>query len=178
MIPARRFACAAILLFPSVCLADTVLDWNEVALARVVAARQGPPDGARSMAMVHLAMFEAINAVEQRYAPYAFKTRAPAGTSPEAAAAAAASSVLVKLFPGEAQAVEAAYAASLARIPEGPGKAAGIALGREAGAQCLSMRDQDGTGGARRPPAPATPGRSVIPPPPPPPPPPHSKPSL
>ncbi len=146
MIPARRFACAAILLFPCVCLADTVLDWNEVALARVVAARQGPPDGARSMAMVHLAMFEAINAVEQRYAPYAFKTRAPAGTSPEAAAAAAASSVLVKLFPGEAQAVEAAYAASLARIPEGPGKAAGIALGREAGAQCLSMRDQDGTG--------------------------------
>src|SRR5258708_35210453 len=150
MIPARRFACAAILLFPSVCLADTVLDWNEVALARVVAARQGPPDGARSMAMVHLAMFEAINAVEQRYAPYAFKTRAPAGTSPEAAAAAAASSVLVKLFPGEAQAVEAAYAASLARIPEGPGKAAGIALGRQAGAPCLPMRDQDGTGVAGR----------------------------
>src|SRR5260221_9993890 len=146
------------------------------------------------MAMVHLAMFEAINAVEQRYAPYAFKTRAPAGTSPEAAAAAAASSVLVKLFPGEAQAVEAAYAASLARIPEGPGKAAGIALGREAGAQCLSMRDQDGTGvaGAFKPPPTAggffvtpppapprraegeprvmSPGAAVFPPPPPPPP--------
>jgi hypothetical protein len=142
----KRFLSAAILLLPCVCSADVVLDWNEVALARVVAARQGPPDGARTMAMVHVAMFEAINAVEQRYAPYAFKTRAPAGTSAEAAGAAAASSVLMKLFPDQAQAVEAAYAASLARIPDGDGKSAGIALGKEAGAECISMRDKDGTG--------------------------------
>jgi hypothetical protein len=143
---AQRFLSAAILSLPSVCAADAVLDWNEVVLARVVAARQGPPDGARSLAMMHLAMFEAINAVEHRYTPYAFKGRAPAGASAEAAAAAAASAVLVKLFPDQAQAVEAAYAASIAKIPDGSAKTAGIALGQEVGAACLSMREQDGSG--------------------------------
>jgi hypothetical protein len=142
----KRFLSAAIVLLPCVCTADVVLDWNEVALARVVAARQGPPDGARTMAMMHLAMFEAINAVEHRYAPYAFKGRAPAGASAEAAGAAAASSVLMKLFPDQAQPVEAAYAASLGRIPDGDAKSAGIALGKEAGAECLSMREKDGSG--------------------------------
>jgi hypothetical protein len=146
MNPAQRFLSTAVLLLPSVCTADMVLDWNEVALARVVAARQGPPDGARTLAVVHLAMFEAINAVEPRYAPYAFKGRAPAGASAEAAAAAAASSVLVKLFPDQAQAVDAAYAASVAKIPDGSAKTSGIALGQEVGAACLSMREKDGSG--------------------------------
>ena len=145
---AKRFLSAAALLIPSLCSADAVLDWNDVALARVVAARQGPPDGARTLAMMHLSMFEAINAVEHRYAPYSFKGRAPAGASAEAAAAAAASSVLLKLFPDQAQAVEAAYSASLAAIPDGNAKSAGIALGKEAAADCVAMRDKDGTGSA------------------------------
>jgi hypothetical protein len=140
----QRLFSTALLMFPCVCAADMVLDWNEVALARVLAARQLPPDSARTMAMVHLAMFEAINAVERRYAPYAFTGRAPAGASAESAAAAAASSVLVKLFPDQAHAVEAAYAASMAGIADGYGKASGIELGREAAAQCLSMRARDG----------------------------------
>src|SRR5450432_126921 len=114
----KRFFLVAILLLPSVCAADAVLDWNEVALARVVGARQSPPDSARTMAMVHVAIFEAVNAVEQRYAPYAFEGRAPAGASSEAAAAAAAYSVLLKLFPDQAAPIEAAYAASMASIPE------------------------------------------------------------
>jgi hypothetical protein len=143
---AKRLVLIAILLLPSISSADAVLDWNEVSLARVVVARQSPPDSARTMAMVHVAIFEAVNAVEQRYAPYAFKGRAPAGASSEAAAAAAAYSVLLKLFPDQAAAIEAAYAASMASIPEGNGKLSGIALGREVGAQCLAMRDKDGSG--------------------------------
>jgi hypothetical protein len=150
---AYRFLFATILCLPSLCAADVVLDWNEVALARVVAAKQGPPDGARSMAMVHVAMFDAIDAVDRRYAPYSFKGRAPAGTSAEAAGVAAAASVLARLFPDQAPAVDAAYAASMAAIPDGDGKTAGIALGRQAAADCLSMREKDGTGvaGAYRP---------------------------
>ncbi len=146
MNPFRHFLAAAIVSLPYVCTADVVLDWNELALARVVDARQSPPDGARTMAMVHVAMFDAINAVEQRYAPYAFREGAPPGASADAAAVAAASSVLVKLFPDRAQAVEEAYAASIARMPDGSGKTSGIALGREVGARCLSMREKDGTG--------------------------------
>ncbi len=57
--------------------------------------------------------------------------------------------MLLKLFPDQSAPVEAAYATSLARIPDGNGKISGIALGREAGSQCLSMRDKDGTGAPR-----------------------------
>jgi hypothetical protein len=99
------------------------------------------------MAMMHVAMFDAINAVEHRYRPYAFARSAAAGTSAEAAAVAAAYTVLAKLFPDQAQAIEAAYATSLAQIPDGAAKTAGVALGREAGTQCLDMRANDGAGG-------------------------------
>jgi hypothetical protein len=59
----------------------------------------------------------------------------------------------VKLFPDQAEPVEAAYAASVAKIPDGDAKTSGIALGRAVAAECLSMREQDGAGmpGAYRP---------------------------
>jgi hypothetical protein len=141
----RLIACGFLFL-PCAAFADAVLDWNEVALARVIAARQPPPDGARTMAMVHIGIFGAVNAVEQRYAPYAFKDRAPAGVSAEAAAAAAAHTILMKLFPDQAQPVEAAYTASLEKIADGNGKTSGIALGWKVGTECLSMRAADRTG--------------------------------
>jgi hypothetical protein len=128
--------------------ADVVTDWNEVAVARLVAARQLPPDGARALAMMHVAMFDAINAVQPRYTPYAFKGKVPAGASAEAAAAAAARTVLLKLYADQAEPVEKAYAASLASIPDGPGKTAGIALGQQVGNECVAMRTEDGSSAA------------------------------
>jgi len=126
--------------------ADVVADWNETAVARLLAARQLPPDGARAMAIVHVAMFDAINAVEPRYTSYAFKGKAPAGASAEAAGAAAAKTVLLKLYPDQSEAIEKAYAASLASIPEGAGKTSGIALGEQVGNDCIAMRTGDGAG--------------------------------
>ena len=124
--------------------ADVVTDWNDVAVAHVVAARQLPPDGARAVAMMHVAMFDAINAVQPRYTPYAFKGKAPAGASAEAAGAAAARTVLLKLYPEQSAAIEKAYAASLAAIPDGAGKSAGIALGEQVGNRCIALRTEDG----------------------------------
>ncbi|HEX2827738.1 MAG TPA: vanadium-dependent haloperoxidase [Burkholderiales bacterium] len=126
--------------------ADVVTDWNEVALARSTAARQLPPDGSRAMAMVHVAMFDAINAVQPRYTPYAFKGKAPAGASADAAGVAAARTVLLKLYPDQRDAIEKAYAASLASIPAGAARDTGIALGEQVGAQCIAMREKDGAG--------------------------------
>lgn len=141
-----HLAAAVLLLFPAVCAADEVLDWNDVALGRVLAAGQSPPDGTRTMAMVHVAMFDAINAVERRYVPYNFSIRAPTGTSAEAAAVASAATVLLELFPDQEQAVTAAYVASLAQIDDGWGKVLGIALGRRVGARSLARRAHDGSG--------------------------------
>lgn len=127
-------------------VADIVLDWNEVALARASAARQLPPDAARTMAIVHVAMFDAINAVERRYRPYSYDGPPATVAAPDAAAVAAAHATLSRLFPTEAQALDVAYATSLAGIAESPAKAAGVELGREVASRCLQLRAQDGSG--------------------------------
>lgn len=138
---------AATLLQAPSAWADAVLDWNDIGMARVLAARQSPPDGARSLAMMHVAMFDAIDAVERKYKPYAHEARATQQASSEAAAIAAAATVLTKLFPDQTQAIDTAYAAALSKLPEGDVKQAGVALGREVGSECLQMRANDGAGG-------------------------------
>ena len=138
------FLVATLFLPAAAARADVVTDWNDVAVARLVAMRQLPPDGARAVAMMHVAMFDAINAVQPRYTPYAFKGKAPPGASAEAAGVAAARTVLLKLYPDQSEAIEKAYAASLASIPDGAGKTAGIALGEQVGSECIAMRANDG----------------------------------
>ena len=126
--------------------ADAVLDWNDVGIAAVIASRSSPPEGARAMAMMHVAMFEAANAVEGGYAPYAFNARAPASTSAEAAAAAAGYRVLSGLYPQQRESLDKAWAASRQKLEGTPGFAAGTAIGEQAGAECLTMRAKDGVG--------------------------------
>ena len=59
--------CALALAMPFASMADAVLDWNELGVTAVVAARQSAPDSARTMAIVHVAMFNAVNAIEPRF---------------------------------------------------------------------------------------------------------------
>ena len=61
--------------------ADAVLDWNQLGVSAVLTAQQSPPDGARAMAIMHLAMFNAVNAIVQGYAPFAAGLRPTAGAS-------------------------------------------------------------------------------------------------
>ena len=110
------------IVLPAVSAADVVTEWNQKANASVLEAKIFPFAGTRIMAIVHSAMFDAINSIEGRYTPYKFKVSAPAGSSPEAAGIAAAHAALVKLFPEQKAALDTAYAASLAQIPDGPGK--------------------------------------------------------
>jgi hypothetical protein len=136
------------ILFPSVSVADVVTDWNQSAGACVLEAKIYPFAGTRVMAIVHTAMFDAINSIEGRYAPYKFKVSAPTGSSPEAAGVAAAHAALVQLFPEQKSALDAAYAASLAQIHDGPGKTTGIAVGEEVAAKVLEWRASDGADAA------------------------------
>src|SRR5690349_21882241 len=110
----RNSIVAMTLAHTPIAVADAVLDWNEIALARVSAARQLPPDAARTMAIVHVAMFDAINAIERRYRPYSYDGPPIEGAALDAAAIAAAHATLSRLFPAEVQSLDAAYAASLA----------------------------------------------------------------
>jgi hypothetical protein len=140
----RWFLFLAVLVAPAMVSADVVTEWNERALACTTMAKQPPFTATRTMAMVHTAMFDAVNSVERRYALYRVKEVAPAGSSPEAAGVAAAHTVLIKLFPDQKAALDASYADSLARIPDGSGKASGIAVGESVARQILALRAGDG----------------------------------
>ena len=106
---------------PIAAKADVVLDWNAIAVTTLVSQGQSPFAQARFMAITQLAVFEAVNAIKGDYKPYLGTVVAPAGASAEAAAVAAAYTVLKNYFP-LAPNLDAAYAASLAAIPNGVGQ--------------------------------------------------------
>src|SRR3954464_2375739 len=74
--------------------ADTVLEWNQAAVEATRVARLSPNAQTRVLAMVHGAVFDAVNGIERDYAPYLVNIHAPRWASEEAAAAAAAHGVL------------------------------------------------------------------------------------
>jgi hypothetical protein len=133
----------ALLCSPAMARADVVLDWNAIALS--VAGTQNPFNQARILATTQLAVFEAVNAVTGRYAPYLGTVVAPAGASESAAAIAAAHGVLKFYLPASAAVLDAARASSLAAIPDGSAKAGGIATGEAAAVAMIAARLNDGS---------------------------------
>src|SRR5262245_7734401 len=105
--------------------ADVVTDWNEAAIAYARARNLTNPPAERVMAMMHLAMFDAVNSIEPRYRPYLGQLPAARNASREAAAAAAAAAVLAGVNPDGRADVQARLSADLAKIPDRPDKAAG-----------------------------------------------------
>src|SRR5262245_5947839 len=86
--------------------ADVITAWNDKVVAVGVQTRQSTIVHTRSVAIVHLAMFDAVNSIDRRYTPYRVQAPTTAGTSREAAAAAAAHLALIRLYPDPAQEVE------------------------------------------------------------------------
>jgi hypothetical protein len=124
--------------------ADVLGDWTDTTLTTATAAKQLPYVQTRTMAMVHVAMFEAINVVDARYAPYKVKAVATPGTVAEAAAAVAAHDVLLSIFPGQAPGLDAALDISLARVTDPAIRASSVALGQRVAAGILALRSSDG----------------------------------
>jgi hypothetical protein len=123
--------------------ADVVLHWNELLLESLASQPPRVPL-ARNLALVHVAMFDAVNAIERSYASYAADVSASRGASPEAAAAQAARDTLVALYPSRQAIFDAALAEDLAEIPRGRARQ-GIAIGQQVAEQILAMRANDGS---------------------------------
>jgi hypothetical protein len=104
----------------------------------------GPPPAERVLAMVHLAMFDAINSIERRYRPYLVQLPTPEGTSKEVAAATAAGTVLASISAQNAAEMRGALATYIAVLPDNDGKAEGIRLGEAVAAKILESRAGDG----------------------------------
>lgn len=124
---------------------DTITDWNSLLVAVMLAEKTHAPMQSRNAALVHGAMYQAVNAIDRRYAPYGATLPAPAGSSPEAAAATAAHRTLLALYPSQAAALQAALARSLDAIPDGVPKRDGIGVGELAASQLLQLRSDDGS---------------------------------
>ena len=132
--------------------ADEVLEWNVAGFEISGAGGQNPILQSRTLSMVHLAIHDALNAIDPRYEPYFYEGRAEPGAAPGAAAAAAARGVLAGVIPSfgtpeqRAKAtslLESAYAEALAAIPEGASKAQGVAVGQAAATAALAARKDD-----------------------------------
>jgi hypothetical protein len=124
--------------------ADVIMDWNAKADAIGIEKQLVNSANSRAQAMLHVAVFEAVNAIDKRYTPYKLNLTADRGTSREAAAASAAHDVLVALYPDQKADLDATLATSLSAIADGEAKSKGIELGKKAAAEIIAVRANDG----------------------------------
>ena len=122
-----------------------ISEWNEIAVTTLLGdTTKQLVEDFLYMGFVQAAVYDAVVGVEGRYAPYRFHAHAPHGTSAQAAAVAAAHKVLVTYVPSAQASLDTAYAASLAKLPDGKAKTRGIAFGIRAADNLIRLRANDG----------------------------------
>ncbi len=137
---------------------DAVLRWNDIALqAQVIdhtpgagvpgageKLNAGPTKAARALAMMHLAMFDAANAIEKQYTSYLVQPLSATGALRSVAIAQAAHDTLIALYPSQSAFFHTALLDDLALVPDGEGKVGGIAAGAAAAQLIIAARTNDG----------------------------------
>ena len=125
--------------------ADVVTDWNQTAIGAMKIANVAGNPWSRNMAMMHVAMSDAVNSVQGKYAIYAPSCPPAPSASAEAAAAAAARTVLLQQLPGQKTLIDQAFEASIKDIPDDAARKEGIAIGEKCGTAIIADRASDGT---------------------------------
>jgi hypothetical protein len=165
--PRHRIGCCrlaglvlgAALSVPAIASADVVTDWN-VVIETVAPRFGGPQQQSRVQAMAQIAVHDALNAIEPRYARYTGAGESYPGASPDAAVAAAARKTLLDLLaplppsmPKQTaiDLIEANYLAVVGPLPHDADTQAGIAAGEAAAAAILTLRANDGSANPHRP---------------------------
>jgi hypothetical protein len=129
--------------------ADVVTEWNQIAEGAAASAG-APPFRARAMAMVQVAVHDALNAVAPRYDSYNTVAPAAAGSSAGAAVATAAYRVLIQVVPSQAATLAITYGNRIDELPDCPATYPtciedGIAAGENAALAILARRANDGS---------------------------------
>jgi hypothetical protein len=132
---------------------NPVIDWNGIAVTAALNADQtiSPASSASGgtslyLAYTHLAIYDAVNAIDHRFQPYGAEIPAPAGASVDAAVISAAYNTLVSYLPDQSVSLAAQYTAALAVIPDSQAKSDGIQVGEAAAKSIITMRAGDGRG--------------------------------
>jgi len=124
------------------------VQWNRelLVIVRTPGAQSATVHPTRSFAIMHAAIYDAVNAIDRKHRPYLVRlSGVPRDASQEAAAAAAAHEVLVALYPAFKTTLDAQLEQSLAQIPDGNGKAEGILIGQSVADRILAARSNDGS---------------------------------
>lgn len=124
--------------------ADAVTAWNRTAGDIIVDSGMGPLPADRALAILHGAVYEAVNAITRQYPASGSGLKASPDASVDAAIAAASRTALAQLVPSRKEAIDAAYQSALAALEEGSAKSSGVAVGNEAAGIVLAMRAEDG----------------------------------
>jgi PAP2 superfamily len=127
---------------------NPVVQWNRTLLAivRTAGAQPATVHTTRSFAIMHAAIYDAVNAIDNTHKPYLVRLTAVSRfASQDAAAASAAHEVLVALYPSFQSLLDGQLQQSLASIPDGQDKAEGIAIGKTIADQILALRSNDGS---------------------------------
>lgn len=124
--------------------ADAVTAWNRTAGDIIVDSGMGPLPADRALAILHGAIYEAVNAITRRYPASGSGLKASPDASIDAAVAAASRTALAQLVPIRKEAIDTAYQSALAALEESPAKSRGVAVGNDAAAIVLAMRAEDG----------------------------------
>src|SRR5438874_5293876 len=141
---------ALVIAMSSFARADVVTDWNQNAQQAFLTAKTSPVVSTRVLAIMHVAMFDAVNGIERRYTPIHVDFDAPPGASRRAAAIQAAYATLVKLFPSQKSTLDAQRDASLNSIASeeafenSQSIARGIEWGQQVADDILAWRSTDG----------------------------------
>src|SRR6266568_9574519 len=128
---------------PAVSALNPVLQWNRILLAivRTPGAQPATNHATRSFAIMHAAIYDAVDAIARSHEPYLVRLAGvPRHASQEAAAAAAAHEVLVALYPAFQTALDAELQQSLTQVPDGKDKAEGILIGQSVADRILALR--------------------------------------
>lgn len=125
--------------------ADIVTEWNQAAMQYINDNGISNQHGSRLMAMVHVAMYDAINACSQTHEPFLYARRVPAGTSREAAAATAALYVLSLSYPAGSAQFGSLYSQQMQNLPRDMSVMRGVALGRTVAKAVYLWRKGDGS---------------------------------
>jgi hypothetical protein len=131
------------------CARNPVLVWNEAALRAIRADRTPPPVAARNLAVVHLAVHDAVAATGGTDRPFRVRFADPIDADPAAAAAVAAHRALVELYPARAAEFDETLDETLDLVPEGPAKTRGVTLGQTTAEAVLRWRAADSRISAR-----------------------------
>ncbi len=136
----------ALLVAASLSAQNVVVQWNAIASTTIITnGKEASATSGVWLAYVHLAVFDAVNAIDHRFQPYLFTANPPAGANEDAAAITAAHRVLVTYFPSQQPTLDAQFAASIAAISDTAANiSAGITVGENAAQALITVRANDG----------------------------------